>query len=559
MRRLVSELDCSWRLASILVNRGITDPEAGRRMLQPDRSALHDPATVPDLEPALDRLDRALDREEEIVVYADRDVDGVSGGAILVTLLRDLSGAGDLGRTGDLGGTVRPYVPGKWDGYGVHADAVREFVDEGVDLLVTVDCGTTALEAVELANRGGLDVVVTDHHKPEERLPDAVACVNPRRADSTYPNDALAGGAIAFKLGQALVEKRERSGKLDDYCRYALPLAAIATLGDYVLLTPENRAIAREGFDGLSDCGIPGLVTLVEHLDVATLRDVSWSLVPLLNAGQEATEGSLALDLLLESDADRIAAIVEQLETYREQRSAERRERQAYLEACVAEQCDPETDLVFLVETDRYVGGVALSRVASQWGRPVIAYREKDGQYRAGGRSVGDVDLRALYERAADLLEEYWGHPGAAGFRIARKRWDAFTEAFDRAIREAYSPEELRPTVDIDWVVEPTEARSILSELEALQPFGNGNAEPNFLIEGIEVDDVDRFGDGGRHAKVRPAGTDALSVIDWDGGETLGALETPATIDVVGTLGMDTFEGRPALAVEDWRVVGEAG
>lgn len=539
VRRLSDTLGCSTVLATVLTNRGVRDPATADRQLDPTVDAIHLPAGLPDIEAAVERLSVAIDRTEDIAVFGDRDVDGITGCAILTTLLRNLGASPSL------------RVPGKWDGYGLSEDAVDDLAEQAHDLLVTVDCGTTAHDPIDRARATGLDVVVIDHHDPDEALPTVTACVNPRREDGQYPNPDLAAGALAWKVGQALLEHRDPR-RIEDYHRQALPLAAVATVCDYMPLTLENRAIVQEGFDRLENCGLPGLVQSADHCDVGSMRDLRWSLVPLLNAAQEAESGDLMLDLLLAGDSDRIDELIDRLETYRAQRRRERAEQLAHLEACVAAQVDdPETTDIVFVETDRYVGGGPMSELSRRWHRPVITYRREESGISGGGRTEPDVDLLALYRACEDLLEEYWGHPGAAGFRVAPGAIDAFEDRVTAALRDRYDPAALRPTIDVDVMVDPTDLdREIVTELDRLGPFGTANDEPIVMVEEVTIVDGEWFGDENRHWKTRPAGTEDLTVIDWGGDTIAPVADPPFTCDIAGTLSIDEYANAVSLTPE---------
>lgn len=546
VRRLASELGCPEPVASVLASRGRADPEAARRFLNPSPSDIHHPSSLPDVETAVERIGRAIDGGESVAVFADRDVDGACGAAVLVWLLRDL------------GADVAYEVPGKWDGYGLNDDAVDDLAAGGTDLLVTVDCGTTAIAELERARAAGVDAVVTDHHEPEDGLPPVAACINPRRPDSAYPNAALAGGAVAFKLGQVIVESRVPA-RIEDYHGYALPLAAVATLGDYMPLNMENRAIAREGFDRLFDAGPTGLVEPARHVGVEAVRDIPWSLVPLLNGGQEDEDGELMLELLLAEDRDRCVSLIDQLATYREQRRADRRERIEHLRARIESLDEPAGRDLLVVEADRYVGGGAMTQLAEEWGKPVIAYRAHDGAYRGDGRSRGDVDFLDLFGACAEHLQDYWGHPGAAGFVVDDADLEPFTDRLRKLFRERYDPADLRPTVEIEGRLEPDDLdRSLQKAVARLGPFGTDNPDPEFLLEGIEIERCDVFGTEDRHCKLRPAVTDAFTVIAWDGAETFADLDLPGVFDIVGTIGYDVVASKPALTVTDHRRAADA-
>lgn len=539
VERLATELDCPRPLAAVLASRGLTDPGEARDQLAPSIEALHSPWVLPDVEHAVERLEEAIERGESILVYADRDVDGGTAGTILVRLLRDL------------GARVTTHVPEKYDGFGLHAEPLERFDTVGGDLVVTVDCGTTAQDAVQVAIDRGLDVVLTDHHEPENGLPPALACVNPRRADSGYPNPALAGGGVAYKVGAALVEAVGAGQQA--YRREALPLAAVATVGDYMRLTRENRAIVHAGFDRLYDADVPGLVAAAERQGVETIRDLSWSLAPYLNATRGAESEALLLDLLLADAEGDLEGRLDRLQSHRESRRADRREQQAHLERCIRAQTDPQTASILCVETDRYVGGGPMSSVSEAFGKPVITYRERDGGYRGGGRTDPEVDLLALYEDCEEYLKETWGHPGAAGFSVAGEDVDAFETALEAALEHRYDPAELRPRIDIDARLETEEIDGDLPHvLERLGPYGTGNPEPVFLLEDLEIAGIETFGNGDEHAKLSLPGA-GLRLVYWDGAGELADSHPPLQWDVVGTLAYDEYADEPAIHVEDYR------
>jgi single-stranded-DNA-specific exonuclease len=528
-------------LASVLVNRGIKDPAAAEHALDPRASDLHPPRRLPDIETAVNRIEAAIELEEDVWIFSDRDVDGITGLTILLTLLQEF----DISAT--------PRVPGKWDGYGLSEDAVAEFIDHEVDLLVAVDCGTTAHEAIGQATNGGIDVVVIDHHDPDETLPAMTACVNPRRSDSDYSNPNLAAGALAWKVGQALVETIEPLN-IEDFHRKALPLAAVATLGDYMSLTVENRAIIREGYARLEKCDRPGLVQTADHCGVESMRDISWSLVPLLNAAQEAESGELMLELLMERDAVRIETLIERLEAFRTERKQQRSERLAHLEACFRDQVDTHSGMVFFIETEQYVGGGPMSELSDRYYRPVITYRSAEGGYKGGGRTAPDVDLLELYQACDDLLETYWGHPGAAGFRVAEENLTPFKRALRETLRDRYDPDAFRPTIDVDVTVEPT-ALSVttVEELDRLGPFGSNHDQPLVLIENVDIAHGEWFGDENAHWKGRLAGTEDVTIIDWNGDTIEPDNELPISCDIAGTLSIDDYMDSVAVTLEALR------
>lgn len=538
--RLCSTLGCPEPVAACLVNRGLADPDEAARYLRPSLEDLHDPIALPDAKLAVDRMGRALQNGDNIAVFADRDIDGIAGAAIIDRLLAGFDQP------------VLTKIPGKYDGYGLKVEYIDEIVAADVDVLVTVDAGTTAIDPIDRAGERGIDTIVLDHHSPPDEEPNVAAHVNPRLDRSDYPHDGLAGGGVAFKIGQALFEATGEDA-IEEYYKYGLPLAALATVGDYAELTTENRAIVRGGFERLEDCDLPGLINAVGHVGVDSLRDLGWSLIPLLNAGQEHRDGSFMLEVILAEDDARFQEHLDRLERYREQRREDRRERKAHLDDCIERQVDPETDAILLVETERYVGGGSMYDVSGSFGKPVVAYRRKGTGYQGGGRSDQDVDLYALFGACEDLTEDVWGHPGAAGFRVDEANIDAYLRCLDAEFRQRYDPQDLRPTIEVDARLEPTSLeRDLVDAIEELRPFGNGNPEPRFLIEDLEVSQRQWFGRNNEHFKLRPT-VGSFTAVSWQATGRYEEVDAGARLDLVGTLAWDEYEGLPRVTIEDWR------
>ena len=534
VERLVGTLDCNPAVARILVARELDEPDAAVAAYGPTLECCHDPGALPDVDPAVELLARAIDHGETITIYGDRDVDGIAGTALLLTLLKDL------------GATVGYHVPGKYDGHGLHEESIDRLADRDTDLLVTVDCGTDDRNVIAQAARRGMDVIVTDHHPPTGDL--EVPFVNPVRSSAAYPNDALAAAGIALKLGEALLAAR--SADPDPFAAYAYPLAGVATVADNVTMTLENRAIVHAGYDRLRECPVPGLRKLTEQRDLASIRDLGWRLAPILNAAREATDGHLMIGTLFEEDPERIAARLEELRALRQERQDRRREWAATLKRLVAEQADPERDPILTVEADGYVGSGPLLDLSERTRRPVLChYRRHDGTYRGMLVSAGEVDVRALVDAHAQRLLDRWGHAGAAGFIVDGVRIDGVVTGITTLFERRYDPADLAQRIDIDCVLELRDLAAVLAELEPLRPFGRGHPEPTVLVEAVEVAGIDRFGRDDRHVRLNLE-EDAASLTDWNG-TVLGGEQPPArTLDVAGSLGWDAVAERPQVSIE---------
>jgi len=551
--RLALALSVPPPFAALLLQRGHDSPEAARRFLRPRREDLHDPALLPDLPRAVERLADAVRRRETVFVHGDYDVDGQCATAILTRVLRRA------------GAPVVPFVPHRLrDGYDLSGAGVRAASDAGASVLVTLDCGTTALDAVRTARGAGMDVVVVDHHLPAEVWPDALAFVNPRRPDSCYPFADLCGAGLAWKLAVAL------AGQLrlpDGMAWRLLDLVALATVADLVPLAGENRVLVRLGLKLMGETPWPGLAALLREAGLAgkPLRTghLGFALGPRLNAAGRVGEAMDGLRLLLTDDiaeAERFAAQLDRQNAERQaldQRTLD--EALADLEGAF----DPATDAGVVLARDGWhpgVVGIVASRVLERVARPVFLIA-LDGEVGKGsGRSVPACDLHAVLARCAPLLEKWGGHRMAAGLTIRRERLDAFRTAFNAACAAQVEPAVLVPTQRVDAVVPLDQLTGNLERLvRALEPTGVGNPNPVFGLEGVRVEGRLRpMGD--RH--VRLALTDGRGVLETVAfgareevervvGGARGALRAAVRLERDTWKGRDRLEGRlVALAAE---------
>ena len=540
---LARELNVPSRFAGLLLQRGHGAPDAARRFLRPSREDLHDPALLPDLPRAVARLADAVRAGETIFVHGDYDVDGQCATAILTRVLRHA------------GGTVMPFVPHRLrDGYDLPDAGVRAAVEAGARLLVLLDCGTTALDAVRSARGAGMDVIVVDHHLPGDRFPDALAFVNPRRPDSAYPFPDLCGAGLAWKLALAVADAL---GVPEGLPWRLLDLAALATVADLVPLTGENRVLVRFGLKVMMETRWLGLAALIAEAGLRgkPLRagHLGYSLGPRLNAAGRVGEAGDGLRLLLTDDpaeADTLAAQLGRQNAERQaldQRTLE--EALALLEGAF----DPARDVGVVLARDGWhpgVIGIVASRVQERLARPIFLIAFDGDTGKGSGRSVAGCDLHAALARCAPLLEKWGGHRMAAGLTIARGRLDAFREAFNAACAEQVAVESLVPTQRVDGVVPIGDLTDELERLvRALEPTGMGNPNPVFGLEWLSL----RGGlrpIGERH--VRFALTDGRAVLETvafgaraEVERVVGAARGPLRAAV--RLERDTWNGRDRL------------
>jgi single-stranded-DNA-specific exonuclease len=538
---LARALGISELTASVLARRGYTDPETARTFLD-GATAPHDPFLLGDMQDACERIRGAVAAGTRICVHGDYDVDGIAATALAVLLLREL------------GASVDWHLPSRFDeGYGVSSATLGRLADEGCGLVLTVDCGITAVGEVAEARSRGLDVVVTDHHRPGASLPECpVVATRP----SAYPFPELCGTGVVYKLGQALF------GVDSDVPRRHLDLVALATIADVVPLVDENRALAIAGLRALARTQKPGLQALmrVAGVDPATVDAgaCGFRLGPRINAAGRLGHPRAALDLLLTDDADEARRLADELEELNRERQAVEarifREAVQQVEAWPDEQRSRRAYVVAGESWHEGVIGIVASRLVERFNRPVVLVAGTDGEWKGSGRSIPAFDLHGALAACSHLLGRWGGHRAAAGLSVARENVGAFAAAFAEHAAGVLVDDDLRPATPVDAIV-PRGTRLTLelcSELARLAPFGLGNPDVMLLAPGCELGEVATVGDG-KHLRfrVRRDGTDSGSAIAFGFGSQLESYSSAGRFDVAFRLQENRWNGTvsPQLVV----------
>ena len=504
--RLADGLGVSPVLGTVLARRGFRSVEEARGFLSGRER--HDPLTLPGAREACEVIARHVERRSPIVVYGDYDVDGVCSTAILVRALRAL------------GAEPAWELPSRFgEGYGLSAAAVERLAGAGAALVVTVDCGITAIDEVAAARRAGLEIVVTDHHRPGPELPDCVA-VHPGLGGFGAPE--LCGSGVALKLAEALGSPAAS----DD-----LDLAALATVCDIVPLRGENRRIVREGLEAMARTRKPGLRALMTVAGVEPAqvdeRSLGFALGPRLNAAGRMQRADAALELLLTEEGERAEQIARELDLLnRDRREAETRMLFAAEAAC-AQQAHTAALVVAGEGWHPGVAGIVASRLVERWHRPCVAIALDGEAGRGSGRSIAAYDLHAGLSACWEHLRRFGGHRLAAGLELEAGEVDAFRRAFARHAAEALSPADLVPVEHVDAVVPGGALRlELAEELERLRPFGAGNPAPTLLVPAARLEGVSSMGSERQHARFTlvTGGSRALGVAF---GSAPGALASP--------------------------------
>ena len=535
VRALAGELGVSEITASILVRRGHVDPREAAAFLSGE-GVSHDPLLLGDMTAAVARIRLAIERGEKICIHGDYDVDGVCATALAVLTLREL------------GADVGWHLPSRFEeGYGVSGETVAKLAADGVRLLITVDCGITAVEEVADAKALGLDVIVTDHHRPGDTLPD---CPIVATRPSDYPFPDLCGTGVVFKLAQALL------GAEHPALTRNLDLVALATIADVVQLVDENRSLAIAGLRVLAQTRRPGLVALLKsaRVDGAAIdaTAVGFRLAPRINAAGRLGRPDLALDLVLTDDAAVAAKIADELESLNRDRQAVEdkilRDAIRQVESWPEERRARRGYVLWNEEWHEGVIGIVASRLVERFNRPVVLVAGVGETWKGSGRSVSAFDLHAALAACSSLLERFGGHRAAAGLSIRPDQLEGFSEAFGEHADQLLAADEMRPTTIIDAVV-PASALTLdlAQELDRLAPFGLGNPDVTLLVASCEAVEPSTVGEG-KHLRfrVRQHGRDGGSAIAFGMGSQFERLRGETRYDLAFRLKENRWNGTVA-------------
>jgi len=550
----------------VLAARGIDAAQADR-FLEPSLRHLHHPSLMPDLDRAAARLLDAARQGEPIVIYGDYDVDGVTATAILFHTLRAIAP----------GAAVGTYVPHRLDeGYGLNSDAIREIASRGAKVIVSVDCGVTAVQPALVAAELGVDLIITDHHTPPARLEDmprAFAVVHPRRPDSQYPFGELCGAGVAFKLAWRLATLACGSERVTDDLRQLLMellgLTSLGVIADVVPLVDENRVIARFGLARIKYSAIEGLRALVtaSGLDGEKIlaEDVGFKLGPRLNACGRMGHAREAVELLTVARGERAMEIAANLTRQNDERR--RIEREIFEQACAkaeaAGMTAPDRRAIVLADPRWHPGvvGIVCSRLVERYHRPAILMRDHDGSCHGSGRSVDGFSLHGALSRCAEHLAQFGGHDMAAGLRVDAAKLDAFTQAFVDVANSQIAPDKLTGVVGFDCAARMHEVNiESVRRLECLAPFGRDNPEVRVLVRNVRVASrAETFGTNNAHLSLRVADGEhgaaggVTRMVAWKWGPRAMQFPPGTALDAVISPKVSTYSGRVEPEVIDVR------
>jgi single-stranded-DNA-specific exonuclease len=512
---LADALGIDTKLASILIQRGIENFEEARSFFRPDIMALHDPFLMKDMDKAVNRIQHALDKNERIMVYGDYDVDGTTAVALVYAYLKPFFGEA----------RIMHYVPDRYsEGYGISFKGIDIAKEFSCSLIIALDCGIRSLDKVDYARTLGIDFIICDHHLPGALLPEAVAVLDPKRADCEYPYKELSGCGIGFKLVQALNERWQAEVS----CLHLLDLVATSIAADIVPITGENRILAYYGLSQINSNPRPGLKALLKpskELDASnnsvrkheiTISDLVFTAAPRINAAGRIDHGTKAVELLLTEDEHSANNAVFDIHQHNSTRRSLDQQITAEALQILENAGESHSNVLYMPHWHKGVVGIVASRVIERYYKPTIVLTESNGSITGSARSVRNFDVHEAIAACGDILVQYGGHKYAAGLTLKPENLDAFRQRFEEEVARRILPEHKVPVIEIDAELEPDEITpKFYRILKQLAPFGPGNMLPVFACKGVKDD-----------GSVRIVGTNHLKM-------KLGK-ETGASFDAIG-------------------------
>jgi single-stranded-DNA-specific exonuclease len=541
--RLSRELGVSRMVAELLCQRGIRDARSGVEFLKPTLLSLYSPFCFKDMRQGVQRLLTARRAKEKILIYGDYDVDGVSATALLYKALIDL------------GFQVATYIPNRQnEGYGLHAAVIEKAVASGVRILLTVDCGVTAVQEVELAHQAGIDVIITDHHESGSQLPAALALIDPK-LEPDLPFRDWAGVGVAFKLVQALLETLRAEGDASalTYSEIGLlDLVALGTIADVVPLAGENRILVHAGIAQMEQTEHLGLEALLLECGLSgkplKAGQIAFILAPRINAAGRLDSARLGLELMLTGDQDRAMELAKQLTQENRQRQQIEKEILAEAQAQLAKD-DAIPRVIVLSASHWHVGviGIVASRLAELYYRPVFLMTVEDGAAKGSARGISGYHVLENLDRQKELLTKYGGHRQAAGFALPAENIDLLRNGLNYAAREL-DEAVFSEKVSVDLAVYPNELDgSFYRELEMLAPFGAGNRSPLLAARSLPVYNIRKVGKAGEHLKLELGKKGEWEAIAFRQGPKFADCQQMHALDILFTLEVNHYQDRERL------------
>lgn len=541
VQHLQNELQVDEIIATLLVQRGIETFEQAKTFFRPTLEDLHDPYLMKDMDLAVNRIENAIRNEENILVFGDYDVDGTTAVSLVSAYLKTIYP------------NIDTYIPDRYDeGYGISYKGIDYAEDNGISLIIALDCGIKSIEHIDYANNKGIDFIICDHHRPGEILPKAIAVLDPKREDCLYPYDELCGCGIGFKLIQALGQNRNQTTQ--DLLPY-LDLVATAIAADIVPMTGENRVLAKFGLEVINSNPRPGIQALVQNIKKKTLTitDVVFIVAPRINAAGRIKHGNYAVQLLTEFNLEQATEFASEIEEFNTDRRG--LDQQITKEALLQIENNQEekgfSTVVYQEDWHKGVIGIVASRLIEKYYRPTIVFTKSGDKLAASARSVKDFDVYNALEACAEHLEQFGGHMYAAGMTLKEENYENFKDAFEKIVQETIHPDLLIPEISVDAKIDFSAINpKFVRILEQFEPFGPQNMHPIFLTKNvIDTGHGKPMGKEEEHLRLflKQNNSEGIGAIGFGLGNKIELTKNFNTFDVVYSIEENEWNGNVSL------------
>ncbi|RZJ73814.1 single-stranded-DNA-specific exonuclease RecJ [Flavobacterium sp.] len=548
---LATSLNVEPLVAQLLAQRDVTTFEQARQFFRPTLDDLHDPYLMKDMDKAVKRIERAFENKENILVFGDYDVDGTTSVSLMATYLRSRYE------------NVCTYIPDRYkEGYGVSFDGINYADDNGCKLIIALDCGVKSIEHVAYAKEKGIDFIICDHHRPGDSLPEAIAVLDPKRADCDYPYDELCGCGVGFKLVQALGQNIGQT--IHDLKPY-LDLVATAIAADIVPMTGENRILAKFGLEVINDNPRQGIKALIANAKKSKLdiTDVVFLLAPRINAAGRIRHGHHAVDLLTENDSVLAAKYASEIEKYNaDRKTLDKQITQEALSQIEANlEAERSSTVVFQQDWHKGVIGIVASRLIETYYRPTLVFTKSGEKLAASARSVAGFDVYNALEACAEHLEQFGGHMYAAGLTLKEENYGCFKQAFEKVVSETLHPDLKTPEISVDAEIDFSQITpKFFRIMKQFEPFGPQNMTPVFLTKNLSDSGFARqIGENGKHLKlsVKQKQSAAISAVGFGLGNKMDLVRNKKRFDAVYCVDENEWNGEVSmqLRVKDVKAI----
>lgn len=544
VRHMQEQLNIPTEIARLLVLRGISSFDDAKTFFRPEQEQLHDPFLMKDMEEGACRLSSAIRNSEKVLIYGDYDVDGTTATSILYTFLKRF------------GVEVDYYIPHRFkEGYGINPDGIRYAIREGADLIVSVDCGITAIEEAKFARENGIDLIICDHHTVGDEIPDAIAVLDPKRPDCSYPFDGLSGAGVGFKLLQSTVNKL---GLPDDFTDQYLDLVAISVASDIVPIVDENRIMMRKGLHLINSKPRTGIEALMKQINMkpgqVSTSSIVFSIGPRINAAGRMGDATTAVELMIADDSTTASRYAAQLESINvKRRTTDSNTMEEAVELLESRYNMDEISSMVLHHPEWHLGviGIVASRLVDNYHRPAIMLSTVEGKVKGSARSVKGFNIYEALKQCDDLLEQFGGHEFAAGLTMDADNLDEFRERMDQIACDMLAENDFKPELEIDCDLNLTQISprfwKLLSQFE---PFGPGNLRPTFVTKDIDIVGVPTIvGNGHLKMRVRQGSSNTMDAIGFNMHEYLPMIRncSDRRVDVAYVLEENYWNGTRSI------------